>query len=266
MGKDVMYKKIEPIISSKKNKTIKNILFIRNNPLLYQNMIFVEGMKHVRDFLNSSLFSLSQIFISQDCKEKNHFSKYENKIILTPEVFSYLTDVQENQGIIAIFVINYVQNDYSVINLEKPTFILDGVSDPGNMGTIIRTAGALEREYIILIGGCNPFNQKVIRASAGILSRIKILIFFSHGEILNFIKKINKNILGMDMKGELMIIEDRKKWDSYFVVLGNEGQGISREISDCIDTFCSLPMASYVESLNVSIVAGVMGYVLWGIK
>ena len=144
----------------------------------------------------------------------------------------------------------YVGNKY---------LLLDGVQDPGNLGTILRSSLAFGVDTVILSDGCcDLYNDKVIRASEGAIFKLNILKEDLKVSINNF-NKMNIPIYGTDVVGgkEVSLIEK----DSYAIIMGSEGNGISSEIKKLVKENIYIKIKD-VESLNVAVATSIILYEL----
>jgi len=139
--------------------------------------------------------------------------------------------------------------------------LLDNIQDPGNVGTIIRTANAFDIETIILTEGCaDIYNLKTIRASMGSLFKQKVLymnddkIFELKQSDIKFIAAVNNT--------EAVNIRD-SNLQTGIIIMGNEGQGISQNLLSLCDEFIKIPISHNCESLNVAVAASI---IMWEIK
>jgi TrmH family RNA methyltransferase len=249
-------------IFSIENKHIKNIKKILKSPRNYPEFLIVEGEKHAYEFKNSLNFRLVRWFILEEKAAFFSWINFQDITLISKNVLSYLSDVDCSQGIIGLFVCGYSLNK-DFIDYGQETFILDRVSDPGNVGALIRTAVALNRKCLILVDGVFPFCPKVVRASAGMISYIKIYRITLE-EMIDVLFFKNINIMKMSMDGEAMLLKNIDALRKYFILLGNEGCGIREEFNVFINKNLSLPMSDKVESLNVAIAGSIMGYLMWG--
>ena len=167
-----------------------------------------------------------------------------------------VSDSINNQGIIAVINIPKNNEDY----LSNHQLILDSISDPGNLGNLIRTADWFGLKNIYLSeNSIDPYNPKVIRSSMGAHFYINIIQIniIKHIEIL---KKNNFVIIGADIMGEnLYDWNIPKKWA---IVLGNEAHGISKSLRSLITTTVTIPGVKGMESLNVSVAGGILLHLL----
>lgn len=145
--------------------------------------------------------------------------------------------------------------------LSNHILILDGVQDPGNMGALMRSAIAFGFNTIVLGNGCvDIYNDKVIRSSQGAIFKLNFL----NENLMDFIPKINNDyiVYGTDVVNgiELDNVENNNK---IAFVLGNEGNGISKEVKSLINKNIYIPMHN-TESLNVAVAGGIIMYKLRG--
>jgi len=247
-------------ISSIKNQKIKNLLKIINNPNNYIDFIVVEGIRACNSFLESQLYEQFELFTLNDFDFSSLNEIDKNKLFIIDEaIMKKISSISSLQKILGIFKIKNINNNYE---FNESTFVLYNIQDPGNLGTIIRTTVALNRKSIILINGCNFRSTKVIQSSAGMISKIKII----ECTIEEFLKKrdINKKIFCLDINGKNMKEFSKNILENGYLMLGNEGNGISKDILNKCDFSISIKMSIECESLNVGVAGGIIGYYVWG--
>lgn len=172
---------------------------------------------------------------------------------LKDTVFNLLSATKSSQGIIA--VANMKKHCFQ---LPKGNFlVLDNVRDPGNMGTIIRTAVACDFKEIYAINCVDFRNDKVLRSTMGTVFDAKIMEITME----DFSKLEKFNLLCADMGGT-DIFKVKKPKVQFGIIVGNEAQGISPEILEKASLKISLPMQNNVESLNVAVATGILMYLL----
>ncbi len=138
--------------------------------------------------------------------------------------------------------------------------VLDRLQDPGNIGTIIRTAeGAGYGGILILKGTGDVFAPKVVRAAAGSLLRMPLIFLDTPAEAMEFLRDHRKKIIATRMGAETSYWEADLSSDIGLVV-GNEGNGICRELLEGADLLVAIPMAGGLESLNAGVAAGIIMY------
>ncbi|MBQ6269048.1 MAG: RNA methyltransferase [Bacteroidetes bacterium] len=220
----------------------------------------VEGKKCCYELLSSN-YKISYVVVNKDNKDDKFISNLITKIIekqidifeVSNSIFSKLSDTITPQGIIA--VVEKKEND---IVLNEPFIVLDNVSDPGNVGTIIRTADWFGIKQIILLENCaGKYSSKVVRATMGSLFRIKIkmLNYFQFKQLIDN-KKIK--LFGAFLDAEQDLRDIKIKQDEPFgLIVGNEAHGISKEIEEITTNKFKIKGSGQAESLNVGIALGI---------
>jgi TrmH family RNA methyltransferase len=191
------------------------------------------------------------------------------EICAIPErLFREISDTETPQGILAVVKMNnYSLKDiisnsliHGIVKNKGNIVVLDGIQDPGNMGTIIRTADAAGFSGIIVSKGCvDPYNPKVLRSTMGSIfhiptysctNLIETLVEIKNNDIRVYAAHLegSRNYYNVDMTGNVAI------------VIGNEANGISSEAASMADEFIKIPMPGRVESLNASVAAGILMY------
>jgi len=247
-----------------KNHLINKVISILKDQREYSDYCIGEGFRVCETMINSKLMTCEYFFISMELREKQYSYIDANKIILVSEsTIRKMSNLKTTPGIIGLFKIKYNSYNLNLKNKIDSCFILSEVSDPGNLGTIIRTSVALNRKEIVLIGGCNPFSTKVIQASAGTISKIKIYKI----EFEDFLKNRDEKIpiYGLDAKGTNLNDIPKNELKICYIVVGNEANGINKEIVEKCDRIISIPMSDNCESLNAAIAASIVGYQSWSL-
>jgi RNA methyltransferase, TrmH family len=231
-------------ISLQKLKWIRSLLIKKNREK--EQFILVEGEKIVLELLSQSRFEVKLIIGSEKFLLKNKISAdcYSAKKGEL-EKMSSLTNAPD-----AIAVLEKPEKE--TIKNNTRTLILDGIQDPGNFGTIIRTADWFGITQIV----CSPsnveqFNPKTIQASMGSVFRIAI----HYVDLPQFLSNIKEPIHGALLEGKS--IYETNTAEMKYLVLGNEGNGISNEVLACITHPILIPGKGKAESLNVGIACGI---------
>ena len=247
------------IISSVNNETVKRASSLSEKKYRrYYGTFLVEGYKLVNEVVCGAM-ELERLYVesSQIVKYSDLIAKCEpNVVMLSKQAFDKISDTVSSQGIIA----EVKMRPSLDFNITEPFLILDRISDPGNLGTIIRTAAAVGFNNLVLLNCADPYSPKVVRSSSG-------GIFYTDfyplelDELLDECKKSNAKIYIADMNGDnvfnLSYIDD-----IYGLVIGNEGGGVCKELKENADRILSLPMKSQMESLNAGVSASVLMYQL----
>lgn len=221
-------------------KNLKDKKFKREN-----NLFIVEGNKFCADLLNSDIEIIYTITSDKNLKS------FPNICVVSEKMLSSLATTKTNQSIICVCKIK----KYDLSSVGN-CLILDNLQDPGNVGTLVRSALAFNFNDIYLVGGADPYSEKVIRSSAGTILKARLHIC-DFETIKQNKKQIANSFIVADMDGE-NINKIKLNKNKVAVIVGNEGQGVSDEFLNIADTKISIPMTSKVESLN----AGVAGSII----
>ena len=252
----------EEIISSIDNKMIKEARSL-NDKKFRRNLgkFLVDGEKLVNELVCGA-GEIDKIFV--DCTKLSQFgyilSKFDGKVVpVTSKVMASISENNTPQGIIAeVFMRPTLDFDPKP---GEPILILDRIQDPGNMGTIIRTATATGINTVVLIDCTDAFAPKVIRSSSGGVFYLDIYRL-SQDEIASYCKNKGVELLVADMAGE-NIFKAKVENKNFALVIGNEGQGVSDYFKEN-GRVISLPMRPLMESLNAGVSASVLMYTLLG--
>lgn len=226
------------------------------------SLTLIENSKFIKDIINSSIYPEFILLTENRLKEFQEFfpAQLENKIIITSKkVIKYFSELITNQEIIAFFEPKI--KPFYMKDLERNGIyiFLYEIQDPGNIGTITRTAAALNLSGIILTKGCaNPFSLKAARSSAGACFFINIYKITNYQESLRDLKKAGYILIAAIQKGEILYYDLQYNFP-FVLILGNEGSGLPNEILDYADYQISIPM-NKIESLNVACCSSIILY------
>jgi len=250
-------------ISGKDNRIIKLIRSLHTtNGRKKQGLYFIEGERIVSDTIK---FSSEQvefiIFTNSFYSSQSNLKEFEQKFTcynIPDFLFEEITDTKTPQGILA--VLRYPENKLSNFENDKRILILDRLQDPGNMGTIIRTAEAMGINSIFITKGCTDlYSPKVLRSAMGSAVRTNFYYIDSINDILN-LKTKGYKLYAAALSDNAIFLEDAKPFDKTAIIIGNEANGISDEILDISDYIIKIPMTGNIESLNAAIAASIVMY------
>lgn len=215
------------------------------------SLLFLDNYKIIKDAISSGL---KPLYILLEDEDKFKFNNVNCPIYkVDHKTIQQLADSKTPQGVVCI--LEYTQN---IVEKPKSNFlVLDGLQDPGNVGTLIRTAYAAGFNYVFLIDSVKPTNSKLVRSSVGAIFHTK-LFSITRKEFICFAKGNQLSLIATDMEGE-NIFEFKSK-GIVGVVVGNEGQGVSDEIMGLCANRVKIPMQKGIESLNASISGAIIMY------
>ena len=243
-------------ISSKENQLIKNFKLLSVKKYREQFGLFaIEGEKVVLELLNNYNARIEYLLIKEG-NEAIYQSMIDNSkvYIIEEKLFNSLSNTITSQSVIAVCKQKKSNiKDIKVSNL----LVLDRIQDPGNLGTIIRSASASGFNDILLIDSVDVYNEKTVRSCSGTIF-LNNYYNLSTEEFLNFSKSNGYGIIIADMKGENLFDKNLILPEKYALVIGNEGRGVSAEIKKSKEKVITIPMQSGVESLNAGVSASII--------
>jgi len=258
----IMIKKADKRVLTKTRQLLKNKA-VRDADGLFA----VEGVKIIKD-INLKTCVLDFVLISNSFARKVSNEKLLVKLknngvcIYSAEDASFekISSLKNSQGILAVVKKN--ENKLTV-SCKKDVLVIvcDGIQDPGNLGTIIRSAAAFGVDSVLLTGeSADIYNPKVIRASSGAI--FDVPVYCRGADFLDVFRRNGYKIIVSTLGAEntMEISEIKKNTGSFVLVFGNEGKGVSREIKSKADMFFHIPIKRRVESLNVTAAVAVTLY------
>lgn len=248
------------IIQSKDNLMIKDVKKLKEKKHRMQSCKFlIEGFRFVCEGLESE-FDVPLVFISESAMDRwesfdvgSKLQKDTRAYTVTDQVLKSISSTDTPQGIVAV-----VNNKSINVENKSGFYILaDKVQDPGNMGTIIRTAHAAGALGIIVTKGTvDIYNEKTLRSTMGSIFHIPIIQDDTLSK-LNFLRSNGFKLIVSSLDTDNNFFDVNLK-DKSIIAVGNEGNGVSKEILDISDIKIKIPMPGGAESLNVSIAASIM--------
>lgn len=247
------------LITSKDNSTIKEIKKLKEKKYR-KDKFLVEGIKMVKEAIQENA-DIELIVLREGTKLDLDISKFNN-IEASEKVFNELTDVVAPQGVLAVVRKNNKNSDDNGNQIDFSAdyiLALDGLQDPGNLGTILRTADSANLKQIIVSKDTvDAYSPKVIRSTMGAIYRINIIEVDDLVKTLEQIKKNGFEVVTTDLQTDKSIYD--LEYNKKVVVIGNEANGVTKGVKEVADYKVIIPMLGKTESLNSSVAAGVMIY------
>lgn len=252
------------IITSKDNEIIKNIRKLKEKKYRdANNEYLIEGIKLIKEAVEEK----AKIKLIVVCEESIEDGDIDQKLLyeiakydciyVNKKVFSILTDVQNPQGILA--VIEKKNNEENINYKEDIIVILDGIQDPGNLGTILRTIDSVGLSQVIVSKEtADSYNPKVVRSTMGAIFRVNVIESEDLLQTLKNLKKHKYKIMAtsLETNNSIYDVEYNKK----VIVIGNEANGVSKNVLEYADEKIKIPMLGKTESLNASVATSIILY------
>ena len=252
------------VITSKDNELVKKIKKLKEKKYRdLENSYIIEGIRLLKEAIQEKA-KIKQIIICEECEKAEAIPKeimYEiaryECIYITKKLYNYLTEVKTPQGILA--VIEKESNEKNIDYTQEIIVALDGIQDPGNLGTILRTVDSIGLTQILVSKDtADSYNPKVVRSTMGAIFRVKIIECEDLEKTLKEIKKHKFEIVvtSLQTKNSIYDIDYNKK----VIVIGNEANGVQEKIQQLADKKVKIPMLGKTESLNASVATGIILY------
>ena len=252
------------IITSKDNEIIKNIRKLKEKKYRdANNEYLIEGIKLIKEAVEEK----AKIKLIVVCEESIEDGDIDQKLLyeiakydciyVNKKVFSILTDVQNPQGILA--VIEKKNNEEDINYKEDIIVVLDGIQDPGNLGTILRTIDSVGLSQVIVSKEtADSYNPKVVRSTMGAIFRVNVIESEDLLQTLKNLKKHKYKIMAtsLETNNSIYDVEYNKK----VIVIGNEANGVSKNVLEYADEKIKIPMLGKTESLNASVATSIILY------
>ena len=275
------------IISNKDNKKIRYIrsLLEKGNIRKKSKAFVAEGIKLVDEALeygkvlevvcSESLYgeiisgdlSGNRLLAENDKNITNYVKKRSSLLVVSDTVFKSVSEIKTPQGILAVVEMpdyglldkGFLEQAYTK-NGKIKLLVLEDTADPGNLGTIMRTAEAAGVTGVIMgKGTVDIFNPKVVRSTMGSIFRLPFAYVEDLKETIKELKNQGISFYATHLKGKKSY-KDIKYSDRSAILVGNEARGLSNEVADLADTYVLIPMKGKVESLNAAVAAALIMY------
>lgn len=254
------------MIESSANGQYKRIqkLMKQSRARRQEGVFVVEGWKMVKEALGRQL--VLQLYIAESelgrCKEELEAEGAGRPAleIMSDALFRQLSDTVHPQGILGIVKMPVYDRREILAGSEARLLCLEDIQDPGNLGTMIRTAEGAGMSGIVLSKGCvDLFNPKVVRATMGSLFRVPFYCCDDLAEEMNHLQSQDFHFYAAHLQGKKNFQEETYE-GRLGILIGNEANGLSAEVTKQADFLVKIPMEGELESLNAAVSAALLMY------
>ena len=256
------------MIESTSGKQIKNLMALINKSRARneQGLFVAEG---VRILSEAPADKIDKIYVSESFINGYNKEEYYERIksildlkgyeVVADKIFNQITDTKTPQGIMAVLKMPTYYMEKAMEETDNILF-LDDIRDPGNLGTIIRTAEGASFGLIVMSRGCvDIYNPKVVRATMGAIYRLPFVYIEDMAYAIEKSKAKGYRVYAAHLEGKNYY--DKINYSGKVgMIIGNEANGISCLVKDSATELIKIPMAGEVESLNAAIAAGILMY------
>ena len=266
---------IKDIITSRNNATVKWVASLQDKKWREREKCFIaEGEKLTYEAIEADL-AIHSIFVSENKKDKI-IGKLDNILVgnryeqtpvyvLSDNVFEKISTEKAPQGVISViksldffYNIDIIYNEEFFLDDNEMALALCSVRDPGNLGSVIRSAVAFGVDHIILTSDCaDVYNPKTVRSAMGSLYRTKITIVNDFASFINVAKHSGRRVFAAELSNNAKSLHEVGLKKTDIIIIGNEGHGISKKISEISSGSVYIPISKKTESLNASVAAAI---------
>lgn len=258
---------MKTIIESAQNRFFKKYKsLIQKKYRESEGLFLLEGQRYVDTAIEKGHLMEAVLLDEHTWHENQSSSHYEDHcdvIVFSDSLFKELIQTENTQGIVG--VLKMPSEGELEMHLDThpsdQILFLDRIQDPGNLGTIIRTADAAGMETIILSkGSADAYNPKVVRSTAGSILNVHLFYVDDALKTLEALKRMNYKCVATSLEGAVDYNLDDNYGDKNCLIIGNEANGVSMEVLEVSDVKVKIPIYGGAESLNASVAAGIMMY------
>ena len=256
------------MITSTNNAQVKQVMLLnkKSRERKKQDVFLVEGIKMFREAPKERLVRtyISESFYQEMLQSSPELVEGIDYEVVKDSVFSQMSDTLTPQGILTVirqfhYTKEQLEHQKFQKNKKNPVYlILEDLQDPGNVGTIFRTAEGAGIDGIIMTKNCvDIYNPKTIRSTMGSIYRVPFICIEDTDEILQWFKEQGIFTYAAHLQGQHFYDEeDYTKGTAFFI--GNEGNGLTEHLSNQADHWIKIPMEGQLESLNAGIASAIL--------
>lgn len=262
-------------ITSRDNQWIKLACSLKQRKYrMKHRRLLAEGMRLIGDAAANGAED-AICFVTEKAIENEAFSYIYEKgkmlgwtfFLVTDMVYDKMKDTKSPQGIAAILpFFSYTMESLPAVSPDQAVVYIRDIQDPGNLGTVIRTAAAANAGAVLISeGSVDVYNDKTMRSAMGAIFKVPIVPCVTDEELDQFCAAEDRAVYGTAAEGTVSYTEadyDRP----VILAFGNEGNGLEEEFLSCCDEILTIPMRQNTESLNLSMAAGIILYKAWEMK
>lgn len=245
------------MITSIQNAQVKNWAKLKMKKFRLKTGCFLVEGEHLVTEVHNSDWKIHELIVQEGTNAPNFVGEYPSTIV-ADNVFQHITDTKTPQGIAAIVEVKEPKwLDFNLV------LLIDSIQDPGNLGTMIRTADAVGFDAVVLGDhSVDVYNSKVLRSTQGSLFHVPVFQETLTAKI-PILQKDGFTIWGTSLDNALPYKESTVT-NKMGLLVGNEGNGVDQSLIDLADYSVKIPIHGQAESLNVSVAAGIIMYHIKG--
>lgn len=247
------------IITSRENKIFKLAKLLKTQKGRVERGLFmIEGFRIVKDALSKGI--KAECIIVKDGTALD-FTADCPVYAFAPKLFSEIAETVSPQGVIAICPVKKCDLE-DILSLGKKCVVMcEALQDPGNIGTVIRTAHAADSAGVILTKGCcDLYNPKIVRATMSGMFSVPVVSGAESEKVIEYFRANGYKIVAGALTEEAVDFYSADLSGKVLIIIGNEGNGVEKRTLSICDIVLKIPMRSDAESLNAAVAGSVMVY------
>lgn len=247
------------IITSRENKIYKLAKLLKTSKgRSEKNLFLIEGMRSVCDAIKKGA-EIESVIVKDGTKLD--FSTNAPEFIFEPRLFDEVSETVTPQGIIAICRIKKTSLADIIAQDKDCVVMCEKLQDPGNIGTVIRTAHASFCGGVVLTkGSCDLYNPKIVRATMSGIFSVPVAQNEDSKKVIEYFRENGYKIVAGALCEKSVDLYDADLGGKTLIIIGNEGNGVEKETLSLCDSVIKIPMHSDAESLNAAVAGAVMMY------
>lgn len=243
------------IIKSLQNEQIKMFAKLKEKKYRDETGLFIVEGDHLVRMANEAKCLVTLLVADEDLENYLDIINEENTIIVTESIINKLSFTKSPQNIIGIAK----QNTYDKKDVNR-VLVLDSLQDPGNVGTLIRSALAFNYDKVYVSESTvDIYNEKVVRASQGAIFKINV-VKKELNQIYRILKMNDFQIIVTSLTNNSVFLKDLKPKEKFAIVLGNEGNGVTEVSLKNATDVVKIRMSDKIDSLNVAVAGSIVMY------
>ena len=254
-------------IESRQNPLVKLCASLSEKKVREREGFFLaEGMTLFLDLCEKGILP-EKVLVSEkamhltDAVEARLEGSASETFVLSAPAFERVTSEKGSEGIVSVFSLVRLQEKIKPVSCRR-LVALENLQDPGNVGTVLRSAAAFGFDAVLTVGGADPFSAKAIRASMGAVGSVPVISFPDTASLMDWLEEKGIHSVAACLRTDSVPIEEANLSEPVCVLIGNEGKGLSEEAMTKSCERCIIPISG-MESLNAAAAATVF---LWEIK
>ena len=247
------------IITSRENKIYKLAKLLKTSKgRAEKNMFLIEGMRAVCDAIKKGA-QIETVIVKDGTKPD--FDANAMTYVFAPRLFDEVSETVTPQGIIAICKIKKTALEDIIAQGKDCVVMCEKLQDPGNIGTVIRTAHASFCGGVVLTkGSCDLYNPKIVRATMSGIFSIPVVQNEDSRAVIEYFRKNGYSIVAGALTDKCVNLYEADLEGKTLIIIGNEGNGVEKETLELCDKVVKIPMDTAAESLNAAVAGAVMMY------